>query len=97
VKATALDEKGRPKVGTLHPIVEGAVAIVAAVAGDAHRTLTVSVVDEGDDDRLAYSVPCVIGRDGVVERHADVTKEPRVADLLERCLAELRAQLHAAS
>lgn len=84
------------KFGTLHPIVEGAVAVVGAIATDARRTLTVSVEDPDTSDRVFYSLPCTLGRGGILERHAHLLEEPQTRAGIQRTIEQLRATLAAA-
>ncbi len=77
---------------TLHPIVEGTVRVAEAIALDGRRILTVSTLDEETTDGLFYSVPCTVGREGVIEHHRDLL-DSRVKDDLRRCQDGLRATL----
>ena len=85
---------GGEDVATVHPIVEGNIAVCRAIATDSHATLTVSVRDPTDDDDLFYSVPCVVGRAGVIDRctpelsEDDGTKLGSCLDVLRRRVAE---------
>jgi L-lactate dehydrogenase len=94
VKRTAAkDGEKRLIEGTLHPIVEGAVRVLRAVAVPDDQALTVSVLDPGDPDRLFYSAPCLLGREGVRERRAACFEPPAVANALRESLDPLRAVL----
>ncbi len=70
------------------------IAVCRAIATDSHATLTVSVRDPTDDDDLFYSVPCVVGRAGVIDRctpelsEDDGTKLGSCLDVLRRRVAE---------
>ncbi len=75
--------EGNP-AATLHPVVEGILLVVEAIARDAHAVLTVSTLQDGDGS-LFYSVPCTIGRGGVLHRHMGVVELPVVRAGLERC------------
>lgn len=81
---------------TLHPVVEGAIKVVEAVALDTHAVLTVAVRDPATADDLFYSLPCTVGRSGVVRRLADIEEDRDVADRLEECRKTLRATLREA-
>ncbi len=70
--AQRVKESGTPS--TLHPIVEGAVHLLDTIATDRRTLLTVSVLDPDDKDGLCCSVPCVIGRDGVIARCAQLVR-----------------------
>ncbi|MEW6367671.1 MAG: hypothetical protein AB1714_23820 [Acidobacteriota bacterium] len=72
------------QASTIHPIVEGMLSVAEAVAGDSHSVLTVSTLDPEDPDRLFYSVPCRIGREGVVHRDRELaTRDPIRSELRE--------------
>jgi malate/lactate dehydrogenase len=73
---------------TLHPVVEGIVAVVEAVASDRREVLTVSTFDPAE--QLFYSVPCTLGREGATERHVEILSGPATAAQLQKCLQELR-------
>ena len=75
---------------TLHPVVEGIAAVVDAIAADREAVLTVSTFDANEE--LFYSLPCTLGRQGLVHRHEAFIGAK--AEDLERGLAELRAQLN---
>lgn len=75
---------------TLHPVVEGILAVVEAVASDRRSVLTVTAHDPVLD--LFYSVPCTLGRQGVLERHTELLETPEVRQRLEPCLRALREQ-----
>jgi len=81
------------KRSSIHPIVEGTIAVVEAVASDAKRILTVSVVDAATGDHLFYSVPCTLGRAGVEYQHRDGLQAGPVKDGLDRCIVSLRKAL----
>lgn len=81
---------------TLHPVIEGAAAVVDAVGHDRRALLTVSVHDPETAEGLFYSVPCTLGRDGVLERHLGVLREPDVAAGIRRGCDGLRQTLRAA-
>jgi L-lactate dehydrogenase len=78
---------------TLHPVVEGVAAIIDAIASDSRATLTVSAHDEATD--LCYSVPCAVGRDGVVERYIAGLDDNDVAEKLAACRTRLEERLQA--
>lgn len=80
---------------SVHPIVEGALAVIEAIAGDARSVLTVSVPDFETDDDLFYSVPCEIGSDGIVQRFPPKL-DAESANKLEQCKQSLRNKLRAA-
>jgi malate/lactate dehydrogenase len=83
--------KAGGKGSTLHPIVEGAVEVAAAIAFDRRSILTVSVLDR--DRELYYSLPCTLGRAGVVEKHLDLLQTSEIQAGLEICREGLRATL----
>jgi malate/lactate dehydrogenase len=70
---------------TLHPIVEAVVKVAEAVALDRQATLTVSTLDPDSPEGLYYSVPCTVGRNGVVHRHVGVLSQPKVRIQMEAC------------
>jgi L-lactate dehydrogenase len=72
----AAERVKRDDISTLHPIVEGVVAIAHAVANDTHSLLTVSCLDPKDPDTLFYSLPCVVGNAGVLKRFEQVVDHP---------------------
>jgi len=80
---------------TLHPVVEGAVAVAEALASDRRSILTVSTLDPKSAEKLFYSVPCTIGREGVVARHLDLLEDVEIRSGIERCRAGLRQTLQA--
>ncbi|MDZ4063051.1 MAG: hypothetical protein U1E22_00110, partial [Coriobacteriia bacterium] len=73
---------------TLHPVVEGIVSIVEAVASDRRSIHTVSTWDR--EQQLFYSIPCTLGREGVVCRHCDLLRNEDVRTKLDACLDKLR-------
>ena len=81
------------KMGTLHPIVEGAVSVIATIATDSRRTWTVSVLDPETPDGLFYSVPCTLGRSGVLLRHTELLDPAPTRALLDVSLTKLREVL----
>jgi len=84
VKAPARVKAGG--VGTLHPVVEGAILVARCIAHDTGDLLTVSVRDEASG--CCFSVPVAIGRGGVLSHHIEGI--PR--ESLEACRAAARAQ-----
>lgn len=64
--------KPRPR-STRHPIVEAAVSIIEAVGSDTQRVFTVSAYDP--ERKVCWSVPCTVGRDGVLKRHLEWLEE----------------------
>lgn len=78
---------------TLHPIAEGVAAVAEAIALDTRAVLTVSVLEPRKRGSLFFSVPCTVGREGVLARHADVLADPAVEKRIERCRAGLRSVL----
>jgi malate/lactate dehydrogenase len=56
-------------LSTLAPIVEGVVQVIESLLVDRRSVMTVSCEDPNDHDRLYYSMPCVVGRAGILERH----------------------------
>jgi hypothetical protein len=70
--------------GTMHPIVEGVVTVVDAVATDRQEVLTVNTRDP--DTGFWFSVPFTVGRDGVLSRLTDLMAGVDVSD----CIDELR-------
>ena len=77
---------------TLHPIVEGAVAVLAELATPSRMPLTISVLDPDSPDALFYSVPCTIDSCGI-ERHVRRLEDGPAKTELETCIASLRATL----
>jgi L-lactate dehydrogenase len=80
---------------TLHPVVEGTVAVAEALASDRRSILTVSTLDPTSAERLFYSVPCTVGREGILARHPDLLDEAEVWSGIERCQAGLLQTLRA--
>ncbi len=56
-------------LATIHPVVEGTVAVIGAVARDSGDVYTVSVRDEPSG--TYFSVPVSVGRRGVIDRHIE--------------------------
>jgi len=83
--AARVKEDGR---STLHPVVEGTISVLEAIAADRRAVLTVSTLDS--ERRICYSLPCTLGRDGVVHRHLDVLSDPQVEASLEACISRLQ-------
>lgn len=81
---------------TLHPIVEAVVKVAEAIALDRQATLTVSALDPGSPEGLYYSVPCTVGRNGVVHRHVGVLSQPKVKNQMDACCNGLRDTLRSA-
>ncbi len=82
---------------SLHPIVEGAVEVIEAIGLDKRSVLTVSVLDpDSDADKLFYSMPCTVGRHGILDRSVDVLGDAEVRTSIERCRDSLRATLRSA-
>jgi len=81
---------------TLHPVIEGIVSIVEAVALDTLAVLTVSVRDPLSAENLFYSLPCIIGRDGISERLTAILEIPSVAEGIKDCCEALRTTLDSA-
>lgn len=96
VKTLSSGEGSDPSRGTMHPVVEGIVSVLGAMARDEGRIHTVSVLDPEDMDQLFYSMPCVLDRQGVRERLDGDVADPDVMDALEVCRQELRESLRAA-
>jgi L-lactate dehydrogenase len=84
------------KKSSLHPIVEGAASIVSSIAQDAGEIFTVSVLDPKSKERLFYSMPCAIGRTGILHRYDDDLEEVGIRDGIERCCDGLRDTLRQA-
>lgn len=78
-------------LSTLHPVVEGIATVVEAIASDRREVLTVSTLDAARG--LFYSVPCTLGREGVLQRHTELLEHPAVQPELEDCLSALREQI----
>jgi L-lactate dehydrogenase len=74
---------------SLHPIVEGAVSVLRSIALDTFDTHTVSVLDIGNPDRLFYSVPCRLGKNGIHERRTALVSAPAVKECLDVCKAKM--------
>ncbi|MBL7076628.1 MAG: hypothetical protein ISS31_04065 [Kiritimatiellae bacterium] len=82
---------------SLHPIVEGAVEVIEAIGLNKRSALTVSVLDpDSGEDKLFYSMPCTVGRDGNLRRFDDILGDSAVRDQISRCCDSLRAVLQAA-
>jgi len=81
---------------TLFPIVEGAVAVSRALATDAGSILTVSVLNPEDADGLCYSVPCILGRAGVIQRLTGCLADQDVEAGVKKCREKLRSVLQKA-
>ncbi len=54
-------------LATIHPVVEGAAAVIGAIARDSGDVYTVSVRDQQSGSY--FSVPVSVGRLGVIDRH----------------------------
>ena len=54
-------------LSTLHPVVEGAIAVARAIGNNSGEILTVSVKD--DQTPYYFSIPVSVGRTGVLNRH----------------------------
>lgn len=78
---------------TLHPVVEGIAAVVDAIASDSQAVMTVSTFDE--ERRIFYSLPCTLGRDGLVHRHTELWESETIAEDLRKGLEDLKAVLSA--
>ncbi len=91
--ATRVKEGGHLP-GTCYPVVEGVVRVVSAIAQDRHETLTVSTLDP--IRQVCYSVPCTLGREGVIRRRMDLITDPASRIELEACAEKLRAKIAAA-
>lgn len=78
---------------SLHPVVEGILAIVEAVATDRRDILTVSTRDPVDG--LFYSMPCTVGRAGIDHRHAELLEDENVHNAIQKCKDELFKQRQA--
>ena len=78
---------------TPHPIVEGATRVLRAIATPTEEPLTVSTLDPADPDKLFYSVPCLLGQQGLVERKTDCLQSPAIASSLRTSLETLREVL----
>lgn len=74
--------------GTCQPIVEGVVQILEAIALDRHATLTVSALDPDADEY--YSVPCTIGKGGILNRHLELLGQAGVRERVGHCIEALR-------
>ncbi len=92
VKDTALSDDAADRRSTVHPIVESILTIARAVATDSHAYLTVSTLDPADPDGLFYSVPCIVGADGVIERQL-ATIDQHGRQELRSCVETLRSWL----
>lgn len=55
---------------TQHPIVEAAIEVVRAVAHDSRGVLPIAAFDAADE--LFYSIPCILGHQGIMERRIDM-------------------------
>jgi hypothetical protein len=69
------------------------VSVIATIATDSRRTWTVSVLDPATHHRLFYSVPCALGRSGVVLRHTELLDPAPTRALVDVSLTKLRAVL----
>ncbi|HEX4956224.1 MAG TPA: hypothetical protein VF017_22775 [Thermoanaerobaculia bacterium] len=81
---------------TLHPIVEAAVDLTRAIALDSHCIRTPSVLDPDSPAGLFYSVPCTLGRGGLVRRHTEILQSSEIAEGLKACRAALEGTLRVA-
>jgi L-lactate dehydrogenase len=80
-------------IGTMFPIVEGAFQVVKSIAVDQREVLTVSVFDCETD--FYYSLPSVIGREGVIHVHKDFLENlPHESKLLKKAIAKLGGALY---
>jgi len=84
-------------IATLHPIVESIVAIARAVVFDTRTILTVSTLDPLDPDKLFYSLPCSVGKNGVASRHDQILEDPNIKAELQIGIEKMRETLKAAS
>jgi L-lactate dehydrogenase len=80
---------------SVHPIVEGSIKVIEAIAHDQRTILTVSVLDPDDGDNLFYSMPCCIGREGVAMRNSNQSSGAETA--IDACREQLRKTLHDAN
>ena len=72
----------RGKGSTAYGVAAAARRIVSAIAGDTHEILPVSVLLDGEYGQrgVSVSVPCVLGRAGVLSvKRMNMTKEERAA------------------
>lgn len=76
-------------LSTLHPIIEGIIAVVESIAKDADIIMTVSVLDPKSPMDLFYSVPCTLGRNGILFRHSEMLGGKRVSAGLKKCKESL--------
>lgn len=96
VKSAVTQAARRVKVdgmSTLHPIVEGVVAVARAIAHDSRAILSVSTLDPDDADQLFYSLPCAVGSSGVVARHTSLLEDKEVENELREAVEAMRGIL----
>ncbi len=84
------------KKSTLHPIIEGAVQVLEAIALDRHSILTISVQDSDTEEGLYCSFPCTVGNDGLIEKHLDLLQDSEIQKALTSCHEGLRTTLRKA-
>ena len=80
--ARAADRVKTEDGSSVHPVVEGVVQVLEAIAFDRRSIITVSVLDPATPDELFYSAPCCVGQSGIVMRHAEILDLPPVRSAL---------------
>lgn len=70
--AKAADRVKTADGSSVHPIVEGVIEVLEAIAFDRRSILTVSVLDPDTPEELFYSAPCCIGQVGIVMRDTGI-------------------------
>jgi malate/lactate dehydrogenase len=79
--------------GSLHPVVEGAIDVLSSVVLDRRRIHTVSVPDPKSKCCLCYSMPCRVGRDGVLERMIYPLDIPGVREKMDAFIKKREADI----
>lgn len=91
--AKAADRVKTVDGSSVHPIVEGVIQVLQAIAFDRRSILTVSVLDPDTPEELFYSVPCCIGQTGIVMRHTEILNHPEVCTEIVKCCDAIRRTL----
>jgi len=78
---------------TVFPIVEGCFSVIRAVATNMPTKLTVSIVDADTEDRLCYSLPCVVDGTGWRDRDSRCLQQKSVQRAIAVCIEGLRSVL----
>lgn len=89
--ASKVDNKpdSRIRIGTMYPIVEGTFQVISSIALDRREVLTVSVYDRDSD--YYYSLPAIIGSEGVLQVQSQVIDSmPELKDLLNKSIQNMK-------